>query len=697
MAADFPCDDAGMCMVCGVDVESEVDLLRCSTCATPWHSPCLSNPPALSEAATWSCPDCSRDPAAARVAPAAGGELVAAIREIEADTTLSDEEKARRRQNLLAGRSAASAPDYVDDSAEDDVLNILGKSFSCAFCINLLDRPVTTPCGHNFCLKCFNGWTRKGKRACAKCRKPIPSKMVEQPRINSKMDEVIRKARMPRTTNSTGSVDLHRHYIQNVDKPDRAYTTDKAKRAGKANASSGKIFVTTAQDHFGPILPEHDPMRETGVRVGETWADRFECRQWGAHLPHIAGIAGQSRNGAQSVALSGGYEDDEDNGDWFLYTGSGGRDLSGNKRTNKEQGFDQTFVNMNEALRKSCLKGYPIRVVRSHKEKHSLYAPKLGVRYDGIYRIEKCWRKIGIQRKFKVCRYLFVRCDNEPAPWTSDGHGDRPRPLPDIPELEGATDINERDEQPSWGYDENKGCWKWMKEPPTRRKTGKQVRRRARSDKMSNAKRLLKGFSCSICYKVMTEPLSAPCGDNFCKTCLLGAYDNQSSVRERSSGGRSLRAQKIVKRCPSCGTDISDFLADPQINRDIMDVIESLQLKVEEGNTTKEVPYGGGDTDEEFQDDDQEEDDGNGMEMDEAGCSFNVEEGDNAEDHKDNPADMDDVACGKIAVGIKEEGQQPGQKRKDDTDVGTDGRPNKRMTTSAGVEQQNSKGDEADV
>ena len=36
----------------------------------------------------------------------------------------------------------------------------------------------------------------------------------------------------------------------------------------------------------------------------------------------------------------------------------------------------------------------------------------------------------------------------------------------------------------------------------------------------------------------------------------------------------------------------------------------------------------------------------------------------------------------KIVVGIKEEGQQPGQKRKVDTDVGTDG-PNKRMTTSA--------------
>ena len=35
---------------------------------------------------------------------------------------------------------------------------------------------------------------------------------------------------------------------------------------------------------------------------------------------------------------------------------------------------------------------------RSSKEKRSSYAPeKKGLRYDGIYRIEKCWRKNGIQ------------------------------------------------------------------------------------------------------------------------------------------------------------------------------------------------------------------------------------------------------------------------------------------------------------
>jgi hypothetical protein len=56
------------------------------------------------------------------------------------------------------------------------------------------------------------------------------------------------------------------------------------------------------------------------VRVGETWDDRLEFRRWGAHLPNIAIIPAQSRFGAQSVALSRGYEDDEDHGDWFLYS-----------------------------------------------------------------------------------------------------------------------------------------------------------------------------------------------------------------------------------------------------------------------------------------------------------------------------------------------------------------------------------------
>lgn len=111
------------------------------------------------------------------------------------------------------------------------------------------------------------------------------------------------------------------HHIRNQDRPDKAFTTERAKKPGNANAASGRIFVTTAQDHFGPVTAEYDPERSQGVEVGRTWVLRMDCRQWGIHFPMVSGIAGQSEYGAQSVVLSGGYIDDEDHGEWFIYTG----------------------------------------------------------------------------------------------------------------------------------------------------------------------------------------------------------------------------------------------------------------------------------------------------------------------------------------------------------------------------------------
>ena len=64
------------------------------------------------------------------------------------------------------------------------------------------------------------------------------------------------------------------------------------------------------------------------------------------HRPHVAGIHGRESEGAYSIVLSGGYEDDEDEGEKFTYSGSGGRDLSGNKRTAK-QSYDQKLTHMN--------------------------------------------------------------------------------------------------------------------------------------------------------------------------------------------------------------------------------------------------------------------------------------------------------------------------------------------------------------
>ena len=67
----------------------------------------------------------------------------------------------------------------------------------------------------------------------------------------------------------------------------------------------------------------------------------------GIHRPHVAGIHGRENEGAYSIVLSGGYDEDIDGGEEFTYSGSGGRDLSGNKRTAK-QSMDQKLTHMNK-------------------------------------------------------------------------------------------------------------------------------------------------------------------------------------------------------------------------------------------------------------------------------------------------------------------------------------------------------------
>ncbi|XP_058771298.1 E3 ubiquitin-protein ligase ORTHRUS 2-like isoform X1 [Vicia villosa] len=545
----LPCDSVGVCMICN-QTPLEIDILHCRTCATPWHVPCLPLLPLT--IFDWICIDCSQPVdnnhvADAPATPIARG-LVSTIHAIENDTSLTSEEKAKKRQVLIGG---SSKQPIENNNKSNEVFDVFNSKLNCSICLTLLERPITTPCGHNFCLKCFEKWVKQGKRNCSNCRTEIPAKMASDPQINVQLATTIQMAR-------------------------------------SESVAHGKIFVTIPKDHFGPIVAENDPTRKRGVLVGDTWESLMECMQWGAHFPHDARTAGQSSHGVQSVALSGGYIDDIDHGNWFLYSGSSGRDLSGSKRTNKNQFFDKKSERKNEAFRLSCQKGYPIRVVRSHKKKRSSYAPKAGVRYDGVYRIEKWWRKIGKQGH-KVCRYLFVRCDNEPAPWTSDLSGDRLCPLPIIEELNGAVDITERKGDPSWDFDEEKGCWLWKKPPPLSKKPVNIVDpidetkikfdvEKARRVSLKIKDRLLKELGCTICHKVLASPLTTPCAHNFCKACLEGVFSGQSYIRERASqSGFALRTKKNIMKCPTCSTDIVDYLPILKVNTDMKGVIESLQ------------------------------------------------------------------------------------------------------------------------
>ncbi|KAL6193459.1 hypothetical protein ACLB2K_034543 [Fragaria x ananassa] len=593
----LPCND-GICMMCK-QTPSPEEILHCKTCTSPWHVSCLPfQPHTVAEALDWECPDCAAPAEESSghvnsVGDIGGdGGLVAAIKAFEADESLTEREKARKRQALLSKTASVPSDDETKMNGGND--DALKRRFRCTICMGIPERPVTTPCGHNFCLKCYNKHVAEckrkgGKLQCANCRGTI----TEHLKINEILVRAIRRAIVDRTQVAGDSQSRVVHYLHNQDRPDRAFRTERAKKAGNANASAGRVFVTVPKDHFGPITAEHDPERNEGVLVGRTWENRLECVQWGVHRAPVAGICGQSNHGAQSIVLSGGYEDDEDHGEWFIYTGCGGKDLGGNKRTNKEHSSDQKFVYRNESLRISCRMGYPVRVVRTHKDERSSYAPReKGLRYDGIYRIEKCWLKKGAQG-FKVCRYLFVRCENEPAPWTCDVLGDRPRPLPAIKELKDATDITEREGSPSWDYDEEKECWMWKKPPPPSKQRvkdsgviedGKKVRvKRVYCRRQNMEEEIRTEFGCHICKKVLTSPVTTPCAHNFCKACLEGAFAGMSHIKERTcQGRRTLRPRKNVMNCPLCSTDIAEFLQNLEVNTDLMNAIEEMQQKLKD-------------------------------------------------------------------------------------------------------------------
>ncbi len=129
-----------------------------------------------------------------------------------------------------------------------------------------------------------------------------------------------------------------------------------------------------------------------------------------------------------------------DDGDEVVYTGSGGRNLkSGNKRTSKEQQFDQQLTGLNLALAKSCVaqvndvdgataadeewkKGKPVRLVRTAKfGTYSRFAPPDGCRYDGIYKVVSYWPEKRAGAGMLVWKFRLRRDDVEPAPWTEEG------------------------------------------------------------------------------------------------------------------------------------------------------------------------------------------------------------------------------------------------------------------------------------
>src|SRR5687768_12107490 len=93
-----------------------------------------------------------------------------------------------------------------------------------------------------------------------------------------------------------------------------------------------------------------------GGPEGTVFDSRREAHDAGVHRPLQGGISGAAAEGADSIVVSGGYEDDQDFGDQIVYTGHGGNDPN-----TGQQVADQVLERGNAALARNYADGLPVR------------------------------------------------------------------------------------------------------------------------------------------------------------------------------------------------------------------------------------------------------------------------------------------------------------------------------------------------
>lgn len=156
-----------------------------------------------------------------------------------------------------------------------------------------------------------------------------------------------------------------------------------------------------------------------GVAVGQLFVDRNELHALNVHRPPQGGISGTGREGADSIVVSGGYVDDEDHGDYIIYTGHGGNDPN----TKRQIADQSTTAPGNAGLITSRILGLPVRVVRG-PHKTSPYAPPAGYQYAGLFLVTDVWPKIG-KDGFRVLQFRLERLPDQKELWTKEA------PVPD--------------------------------------------------------------------------------------------------------------------------------------------------------------------------------------------------------------------------------------------------------------------------
>jgi len=154
-----------------------------------------------------------------------------------------------------------------------------------------------------------------------------------------------------------------------------------------------------------------------GIPVGTMWSERKDIIADGVHAGNEKGISGTGEDGAWSIIINGGYEDDIDEGDTIYYSGAGGRgektpdgkSIRGEGPQTSDQSFDHVH---NRPLKTSSITLEPVRVIRG-SGLISEFAPLHGFRYDGLYEVTDATMIKG-KSGFKVCLFTLKRLPHQP-------------------------------------------------------------------------------------------------------------------------------------------------------------------------------------------------------------------------------------------------------------------------------------------
>ncbi|KAG8127020.1 hypothetical protein E2320_022099, partial [Naja naja] len=244
----------------------------------------------------------------------------------------------------------------------------------------------------------------------------------------------------------------------------------------------------------------------------------------------------------------------QDHGNSFTYTGSGGRDLSGNKRT-AEQSCDQKLTKMNSAPindkegaeAKDWRAGKPVRVVRNVKGgRYSKYAPTDGNRYDGIYKYPEGYLEAVANKDKENSKKIEEESPVQGKRKRKSGNDSDLCASPATTPKKTKVEVYKLTPQQKALIKDDEANTKLWNEALEALKEGPKFLNKVEET-----------FLCICCQEVVFQPITTVCQHNVCKDCL----------------DRSFRAK--VYSCPACRYDLGKNYT-MEVNRPLQDLLIQL-------------------------------------------------------------------------------------------------------------------------